>query len=242
MTKAKKKTRKFDKKLFTSPLILASIILIVSCILMLAAVVIAYKNDSVNFREFTINGRYDVSEIRINVNAAEHTTINARDGLLTLGFNPNHPITQDSEFLARYIDAETGAVVEVWGQTMENYAEPEDLPGLLAKAEEYRLEHTGQSLVFDRHGNISVNGANSETLYSGGYVWGGYTLAVVILDPDAPAPRHNSKDFLFFSDNEEIMQGSGCRRIIVREKANVRRQGSIELLFGARCPSSPQPR
>ena len=242
MKKTKKTTRKFNKRLLLSPMIFLCIIIAVAGFVAWATVVIADKNNSISFREFTIDGQYNISEIRINVNAAEHTTINARDDLLTLGFNPNRPINQDSEFLARYVDAETSEVIEVQGHNMEDYAKSEDLPELLARVEEYRLEHTGQSLVFDRNGNISVNGANSEVLHSGGYLWGGYTLAVVIIDPDAPAPRHNSRNFLFFPNNEEIMQGSGCRRIIVREKTSVRRQGSIELLFGARCPSSPSPR
>ena len=200
------------------------------------------ENETDNFREFTIEGRYDISEIRINVNVAGHEAIKAENNLITLGFiNLNEPINQNSEFLVRYTDAETRELVEFYGNDMERYVLSDDLNNLLAKAEEYRLIHTGQAIVFDRYGNISVINAEDKVLHSGGYLWGGHTLAVVILDLEAPAPRHASRNFLFFPDNEEFMQGSSCKRIIIREKIQSREHGSIEFMFGDRCPDSRQP-
>ena len=216
------------------------------------------RGKSSGIREFTTQGEYAISEIRINVSTIDHPTINARDNLLTLGFNPNYPINEYSDFLVRYTDVETGDVVEFHGGNIADYITPlrPDYPlartdsdearahpiaWLLGRVEEYRLRHTGQALVFDRKGNIEVVDANNNTIYSGGYLWGGYTLSVVILDKDAPAPRHNSRDYLFFPNNEEFMQGSRCRRVIVREKSEFRMHGSIELMFGTRCPGSPAP-
>lgn len=214
------------------------------------------QQQNVSSREFTIEGKYTISEIRINVSTVDHPTINARDDLLTLGFNPNYPINEDSDFLVRYTDAETGDVVEFHGGNIADYVAPlrpdnplarsyemraHPISWLLDRVEEYRLQHTGQSLIFDRQGGIKVTNIDGDTIYSGGYLWGGYTLSVVILDNDAPAPRHNSRDYLFFPNNEEFMQGSRCRRVIVREKSEFRIHGSIELMFGIRCPGSPAP-
>ena len=192
-------------------------------------------------RAFTINEQYDISEIRINIDVTNHPTVNARNNLLTLGFDPNLPIDYSSEFLARYVDAETGDVVESQGQDKTYFAGSEDLSILLAKIEQYRLQHTGQALVFDSYGHFRLLNLDQETVYSGGYLWGGYTLSVVVLNPDSSPPRYDSRNFLFFSNNEEIMQGTGCARIIVREKTSVRSHGSIEFPFGTRCPLSPAP-
>jgi len=200
------------------------------------------SNDTSNCREFTIDGTYPISEIRINVNVADHPTIKAQNNLLTLGFiNLNEPINENSEFLVRYTDVTTHEVVEFHGQDITRYVPEEDIPELLMKAEEYRLVHTGQNLVFDREGNIKVRNADNEIVHSGGYLWGGHTLSVVILDSEAEGPRYNSRNFLFFPDNEEFMQGTNCRRIILREKIRSRKQGSIELMFGLRCVDASQP-
>jgi len=194
------------------------------------------------FRQFTIEGRYAMSEIRVNVDVAGHPTIDAQGDLLTLGFDPNRPIGQDSEFLARYTDKMTGEVVETKEQDMGNFAAVADLPDLLENAEIYRRWHTGLTMVFDRFGNISVEDVDGKAMYSGGYLWIEHRLAVVV--------RHNLpiaggdfsyRNYLFFPNNEEIMQGTRCKRIIVRERAESREQGSIELLFGVRCPGSPAP-
>ena len=201
------------------------------------------NNDDVvsNYREFTIDGTYDISEIRINVNVENHPTIEARGNLLTLGFtNLDEPITRDSEFLVRYVDAQTNEVVEFYANDAARYVVTGDLDELFEKIEEYRMEHNGQSLVFDRYGNINVTN-NSEVVIRGGYLWGGHTLAVVMLDPEAGGPRYDSRNYLFFPNNEEFMQGANCRRIIVREKSQSRGHGSIEIMFGSRCPDSTQP-
>ena len=240
MKRTKKRTAEMKQKMSVLILFFAGVLALLGFAVWVTAVVVNGVNDN-NAREFTISGRFDISEIRINVDTSGNGEINASDNLLTLGFNPNSRIDRNSRAMIRYTDAETREVVEISNQNIEDYVEASIIPELVARVEEYRLKHTGQSLDFDNYGNIKVRDAGG-VLYSGGYLWGGHTLSVVILDAEASAPRFDSRDFLFFSNDEEIMQGTSCGRIIVREKISGRRQGSIELVFGTRCPLSAQPR
>ena len=233
-----------NKKMMIVAGLLAVGVILLAGLTAYAVVVLAGSNNQED-HPFTINGRYTISEIRTTVSCQRSTV---RGNLVTLGFDPSqqiYPVTSETTFTIRYQVNTTGFVVfEESGKTIDDLLYMVYNPtlteatviSLLYDLEQVRLLRTGTSLDFDRQNRLYVVNAN-DIIYQGVYTWLNHNITVSVTDPEATtAPGNRFRHHLFFDTNETITQGSNCRRIIVRE--SVREQGSIEFLFGARCPAS----